>query len=132
MPLYHYTSELHLPSILKVGFIKTVESNASMFQANKEPQVVWLTTDPDPNPSEHGLSGIIYKTAVRFEVDVPEAERWIGSTLYQRTEPWWRDVLVDTAGGLAVAQTWWIAPEPIYRRYWAELRVNGIRRSFKA
>lgn len=74
--LYHYTSRLHLPRILRAGHLRVTESNLSRTREHAGPDVVWLTTDPMPtDPDAHGLlNPRCDKTAVRFTVDLPVAD----------------------------------------------------------
>jgi hypothetical protein len=47
MPKYfHYTTVDHIPEIKNDGFLKLVESNVSLSEPNKGPDVVWLLSEP--------------------------------------------------------------------------------------
>lgn len=123
MNLYHYTCTQHLPTILHYGYLRLTESNVSMHRAHAGEPVVWLTTDPAPAAGQHGLSEI--KRRVRFTVNAPDAEPWMGTDLYRTMAPSWRDILIDTAGGRAQAQTWWVSRSPIARADWVSVTVDG-------
>lgn len=131
--LFHFTALGHLPTIVDAGFLKLTESNASRLRTHAAPPVVWLTTTPIAG-TKHGLNAGVNepgtaadKTRVRFEVDVPDAEPWLGSELYHQTEPAWRRTLISTGGGMAAARTWWMAPSVIPAERWISLEVDGER-----
>lgn len=80
MLLYHYTSVEHLDWILEDGFLKTVSSNISPHLHARNPQVVWLTTNPDPAEGTMGLAGsAVDKYAIQITVDVPrrDVHKWL-------------------------------------------------------
>jgi len=119
-PFYHYTSELHWPSIDESGEIYTTESNVSMTTDHAGPDVVWLTDQVFDTPPPY-LQSVVDKTAVRIEVSVPQgeihrADRWLRS--HGASEDW--IAILEQAGG-ALASTWFVAERPIVRHEWAEV-----------
>lgn len=92
----------------------------------------WLTTAPTAG-SSHGLDVLenrgtaADKTRVRFEVDAPNAEPWLGSDLYGATDPAWRRQLIAAGGGMAAARGWWVSSTPTKRRGWVSVEVDGMR-----
>lgn len=123
--LYHYTSAVHLPLIVRTGVLRTTESNVSLFKEHAAPDVVWLTTDPVAE-ADHGLVGsAVDKRAVRIRVRAPEAVRW---TEWVKQHPMvpegWRQSFVARAGGPEVAATWWVSEKPIPRADWLEISTR--------
>ena len=125
--LYHYSTEHHLPAIRRAGYLKVTESNVSIETQHAGADVVWLTDDPDAARLGHGLNlnPGIDKTAVRFEVDAPEAVRWLDSPEYAAMDPEWRRIFIEAGGGPQAARRWWISYTPIRQRAWREVRVQG-------
>lgn len=70
MILYHYTSIYHLVKIVQDGHIRTTESNASMDADHFANDVVWLTSNKNPQ-CETSLGGATDKKQVRITVNVP-------------------------------------------------------------
>ena len=127
MILYHFTSVLHLPIILETGFLMPVESNYDR-TPHSGPDVVWLTTDPEPRPGEHGLYPA--KTAVQFVIEVP-AIRWRDWRWHPRDREWLTKLETaagagDAARGRRLASTWYVWPAPIFRKRWRALIVDDL------
>lgn len=112
MLLYHYTSTEHLPLILGDGFLKTVESNISFKRPHAGPDVVWLTTDPDPADDTMGLQGAdVDKLAVRITVNVDRrsVHKWLPWARARGIDPAWLKALTSAGG----AGTWRVVERPI-------------------
>lgn len=120
MRLYHFTSVVHLPIIERAGLLRRTESNFHMTVEHAAPDVVWFTTMATPALG-HGLDGgIADKARVRFTVDVPDAWvrpwlPWVDALGIERS---WRDVLVESGGGLAAAESWRVTFRPVRRDRW--------------
>lgn len=121
MKLYHYTSTLHLPFIQEDGFIKTVESNLSMTEANLGPDVVWLTTRYSRRYQRWAALSAVDKTQVRITVNVEDAQWWPKWARRQGITKTWYDAL-DAAGGYT-AEEWYVVPRPIPQSEWLEIEV---------
>ena len=123
MRLYHFTSMVHLPSIIEAGVLRTTESNGDIRPGHEHalPDVVWLLDVPTLDGLSHGLAGsAVDKTAVRFTVDVPRArvERWSDWAKRNKVDDLTRAVLVEAGGGWEAAKHWWITERAIPSRQW--------------
>lgn len=124
--LYHYTSPLHLNWIVQSGFLKVVESNVSIQEERAGKDVVWLT-DQEYWRSPKMLQGVVDKTAVRFTVDAPDA---------QRADKWLRNngatpetiEILEKSGG-ASAKTWYVVEHPIPSSAWLSVEYRGAKRN---
>lgn len=132
MILAHYTSPLHVDAIIGAGYLQPSESNVSMVAEGVGPDVVWLTSDLDAPLGEQ--SGMVHgtyalKRQVRFLVDVPEAlaVKWTDWSWTAKMDPEWRSIMVAAGGGPEQADTWYVVPVPVRKRFWvsAEDRVTG-------
>jgi len=117
---YHFTSETHLPLILRSGVIMPTESNVSFSREHGGPRVVWLLDSPELGELSHGLHSVVDKTAVTIEVDVP-AIRWRDWEFAARMEPRWRQSFIDAGGGDEAADRWFILPAPIRESRWVTI-----------
>lgn len=128
MTFYHYTSLHHLPKIQADGVLKLTESNFSLFKEHAGPPVVWLTDLPELGEASHGLEGSYYdKKQVRIEVRVP-AIRWLDwEPALNGMDAASRDILIDTGGGMAVAEHWYIWPAPIRAIRWGAIHIFPAR-----
>ena len=123
MILAHYTSPIHVPAILEDGYLRATESNVSMLVPQAGPDVVWLTTDLDAPLSDkdgmvHGTYAL--KRQVQFLVDLSPkiAIKWTEWEWYHRMDPEWRSITIATGGGPEVADTWYVVPIDIRRKFW--------------
>ena len=124
MRAFHFTSTYHLPLILEDGFLRRTESNLSMSQDHAGPPVVWLLDGPELAGVTHGLNGAsVDKTRIRFEVEIEDGllEPWIEWADGWGIDPWWRDILIDTGGGLEAARRWLISHDEIPSRQWMKI-----------
>lgn len=125
--LYHFTHPAHLPVILTDQVLRPSESNFDPYAEHAGPDVVWLTDLPVIQPVEdHPLTmGLTEeKRRVRFEVIVP-AIRWLDWLPVQSMHPAWRATLIETGGGIQVAESWYVLPAPIRSTSWVEVRHDG-------
>jgi len=124
MSFYHFTSRWHTPSIDMTGEILPVESNVRHDIEHAGPDVVWLLDTPTATDYPHGLvrTDDIDKTAVRIEVNVP-AIRWLDWAWTATMRQFERDALVESGGGLAAAEHWYIWPAAIPRSRWVEVTM---------
>jgi hypothetical protein len=125
MLLYHYTSRLHLPSILRDGVIETTESNVSWTRPHAAPDVVWLTTCDSPHLG-HGLISVADKAEVRIAVEVPKdwAKRWKKWAKANGSAQSDMDILAESGGGWEAADTWFVCTRPIPKKYWKGIAVR--------
>lgn len=89
MAFHHYTSTVHLPSILGEGVLRPTESNVgSPTQgAHVGPDVVWLL-DEDLPSANHGLAGsVTNKFEVRITVDGSTTPRALSPRSSSRASP---------------------------------------------
>jgi hypothetical protein len=117
MKLYHFTSLYHLPLIKAAGQLNLTESNIGSpykdwlpYGEHFGPDVVWLTERI--LPSDNGLGGsAVNKQAVRIEVDIDNAVRWVDfANRHGINRRWYR--YLDKAGGFT-SRYWWVALDPI-------------------
>lgn len=120
IPMYHFTTAVHVPAILESRYLKAVESNVSLKREHAGPDVVWLTTSPTAEAG-HGLQGSYAdKTEIRFtvEVDKRAVHKWRewakarGSSQEVMT-------ILARAGGSA---SWRVVTAPIPAENWVEVR----------
>jgi hypothetical protein len=119
-PLYHFTSAVHVPTILASGYLKTVESNVSFKREHAGPDVVWLTTSPTAEAG-HGLqSSLVDKTEIRFtvEVDKRSVHKW---REWAKARGSSQETMTNLArsGGSA---SWRVVTTPIPAANWVEVR----------
>ena len=117
MRLYHFTTVLHLPSIMCDG----LNRGDVPLSPYKFKNAVWFTTEPDAGQgSDHGLMGIVDKRAVRITVDIDpknnRLERWDIAAKRLNIGVGWLKVLDMTGGGQS--RTWWL--------YWGAIPVNDF------
>jgi hypothetical protein len=133
MLLYHYTSSVHVPRILRAGVLRPTGSNLDLTSEGRSPAgppVVWLTTHDHPGAG-HGLyQSVADKTEYRFTVEVPRdwPKRWVKWAKAHGSTPRGMDWLASTGGGWEVAESWWVVARPIPARYWlaVERRVGPL------
>ena len=125
MTFFHLTDpDVRAPAILRDGVIRTSESNVGSPSRTMQPygehfgpDVVWLL-DSLPSasvPMANGLS--VPKQHYVFEVDVPTI-RWIDWEWTHRMNPSWRSAFVNSGGGPALADHWYVFPAPIRQSRW--------------
>ena len=120
--LYHYTSEIHLPAILRSGHLRLTDSNIGFDGSG--PKVVWLTTTTDPGGN--GLDGGFDKGAVRLTIDASglPVHHWPTWSFEQGIEGFWYDAL-DSAGG-GGSENWWVCTREIPLDRVLTIEVNGV------
>lgn len=121
MTFYHFTSEHHIPFILREGVLQPTDPNLDMFDSSMEPRVVWLLDQPEAtggNSMHHGLSDI--KRRIRIEVDVP-AIKWTNWVPARKMDPDWRETLIRVGGGPEAADHWYVLPGPIRANRWRSI-----------
>ena len=131
-PLYHYTTELHLPLIAAAGFLRTTESNIGSPLPEVEPSgehygpdVVWLTDSDEIDGLGLNTTIALGLGLVRFVVAVPrdEVHHW----------PTWRQqfAMNDTwRASLELDQhpeSWWLIERPVPRREWVTIQRQADR-----
>jgi hypothetical protein len=125
--LYHYTTPLHLRSIVSEGVLRPTESNVSLLEEHAGPDVVWATDAPSlPEIGAHGLGPI--KGGVRIAFRHPRAVRWMEWPWRERMDPLWRDAMVSAGGGDAAAQHWWLVEGPVPMKLWESLAIDPTGR----
>lgn len=101
MILYHYTSPDHLPLILRSGLLKPTESNVSLTRPHAGPDVVWTTTDPEPDGDPKWAANSFHdKGAIRFTLNLPRraAQPWSDWAARQGMQSDWKRSLIRTGG----------------------------------
>jgi hypothetical protein len=121
--LYHYTSQLHLPLILRSGFLKLTESNVAMERPHAGPDVVWLTRDPSPWQAWMRMPGRLLpvdKGRIRFLVDVPHGELQSWSTWADQhgVADAWRRAMVDSGGP---SDAWYVTERIVPWQEWLRI-----------
>lgn len=127
MRLWHFTSEVHLPMIADAGYLRPTESNLHMTQAHAGPDCVWFMDGPDLSEGKDGLLGsAVDKTAVRIEVEVPDARvrAWYPWALAQGIHPAWLARLLAVAGGEEAAQRWQVVFRRVPKEQWIKVEVR--------
>lgn len=127
MRLYHFTCEQHLPCIKLAGQLTTTESNLSQYKEHAGPDVVWLTSDPDPDPRDIAVeTSAADKTAVRFTVEIPddEAHPWIPWSRKRGIKPKWRRAMERGRR----PEAWYVVERPIPSREWIAVDVATVAR----
>ena len=119
MKLYHFASAGRLAQIMDDGYLKVTESNMSRTREHAGPDVVWLTSDPDPSAQPWKSGAPVDKTAVRFTVDVPkrEAQRWRGWATRRGIDPRWLKNIAASGG----SGRWYVIERPVPRAEWIEI-----------
>lgn len=130
MKLYHFTSNVHWPSIEAEGMIRPSESNVGSPVPNLPPygerfagDVVWLVDTPTLE-FDHGLGGsFLDKTTTRLTVELPDqfVQRWLEWAPVRSMNPTWFDAFVERAGGMSAAEHWWVFPSELRKRHWVEV-----------
>ncbi len=129
MRLYHFTSEMHMPSIMAYGVLRTTGANLDEHDYYKGPRVLWTTTDPEPS-GKHGLNtqcSMTDKEAVRFTVDIPDAEvfAWEPWADAHGIDPQWKSTLAKLSGGPDVTDTWRLCGSEVPCSMW--VKVENLR-----
>jgi hypothetical protein len=154
--LYHWTNIKWLEMILASGAITTTESNlrgpqpgeapkaarkrfASRWTRENEPQVVWLSNNPEVDPSYLGMVDLrgptprmaaahmlppeFRKTRVRITVDVPDADanwwpRWARKMGIR--EAWYQHM----AEGHRSPKEWFVVARPILMSEFVAIHID--------
>ena len=122
--LYHFTSPQHLPRILDSGYLDTTESNISFRREHAGPDVVWLTTSPEPEAGSLGLSNLFHdKYAYRITVRLPKRDvhRWRDWARAHGSSPETITRLIGSSGG-GGSGTWRVIQRRIPAAEWVEVR----------
>lgn len=119
--LYHFTSPERLVRILQAGEVRTTDLNfvenlprsEKPYGERYAPDVVWLTSDPAPAPSDIALEGTLDgtdKTSIRLTLLLPFEDVLEGGDFAERyrIHPKWKAALER---GRA-ARTWFVLPRP--------------------
>lgn len=119
--LYHFTSLSHVPLIERDGFLKTTESNISEHRQHAGPDVVWLTTNPDPDyhRGTWEIGSNVDKLQVRFTVliatkSVFKWRPWAGSRGIDQS---WAEVLARVGGW----NSWRVVERNVPRDEWVKI-----------
>lgn len=122
--LFHFTTSLHLPSILDEGMLRTTESNCSRTRPHAGPDVLWLTSSADVEVHQGWQwSGprraFVDKTEVRFTVEVPKRDvyRWWDWAARRGIDQKWARQLAAVGG----SRTWWVIERPVTGDEWIEV-----------
>lgn len=129
MRLYHFTAPYrtgHLGKIMADGQIDVTESNVSATQEHAGPDVVWLTSDGDPDAHRWnrypGDDPAVERVKVlgRITVEVPDREvtSWSGFCTRHRVKDHWRRALTHPGW-----KTWKVIQRPIPREEWRAVEV---------
>lgn len=122
MILYHFTSPDHLPLIFRSGLLKPTESNLSMNRAHAGPDVVWLTSDPEPGYMEWTEGSINDKSRIRFTVELPRraAQPWSDWAARLGMKPEWKRALINSGG--KGWRRWHVVQRPVLASEWREVK----------
>ena len=114
--LYHFTSPVALPSILRTGYLALSESNLNTSYCNCG--VVWLTTSPDP--ANHGLKfdstipaemdKASIRISVRYKTSFKQWDEWSNKKGMDRG---YKDILIGSAHAEETYRTWYISEREI-------------------
>jgi hypothetical protein len=121
--LYHFTSaSYHLPKILAAGYLKVVESNLSRTREHAGPDVVWLTSSPDPAASRWWVvpgARSVDKAQIRITVDVPKRDvtKWRTWAARRGIDPRWARTLAEAGG----SGSWYVIERPVPAAEWTEI-----------
>ena len=151
MMLYHFTTALHVPSILAEGVLRTTDPNlfpdGPVTYRNEETgrlvtlggpiqgtPVVWLL-DTSTVEYDHGIgdgTGPGYdKRAVRFTVEVRGAMPWLRWITARKFDAAHVARIVRAGGGRAAARHWYVVPRPIPRGEWIEVTDMAAGRAIE-
>jgi len=120
MKLYHFTSIYHLATIMEDGFIKTTESNADFLIDHAETDVVWLTSNKNPQ-SEISLEGsIVDKKQVRLTVNI-NAIQYLQWAKKNNVDDFTIHMLDSTGGGQA--RKWFVVERPVLQSEWVMVEL---------
>lgn len=132
MKLWHYTSVLHIPMILRDGYLRPTETNFDPMVPHSAPDAVWFLDGPDLGGTLHGLNVDNIpgyrpdKTEVRIEVEVPDKRvvAWLPWVEAQGIDPEWLDVLTRNDGGRAGASRWMLVFRRVPLSQWTRVEVR--------
>lgn len=113
--LYHFTSPMHIGEILRSGHIDVTESNVDPFVPHAGPDVVWLTSDPDPG--KHLWSGGGFKLQFRITMfgSGLGAVHWPEWARKHEIDDRWYEALANSGGD---PETWWVTERPVTSLFW--------------
>lgn len=119
--LYHFTALAHLAKIRADGRLTVTESNVSKRREHAGPDVVWLTSNPEPSAHKWGAGSSVDKTEVRITVDLPKREvhRWHEWARRWAIEPKMMRALTATGG----SGSWRVIERPIPDCEWVAVDV---------
>ena len=130
MRLYHYTSLTNLDLIVAARQLRPGESDLSHRRPHAGPDVVWLTTMAEPDAHGLRLAGLDLKpaaarrladkTAIRFAVEVDDAEPWLSWSTRHGILPSWQHAL----GRGRRPETWYVVDRPIAASEWIVVDVR--------
>jgi hypothetical protein len=116
--LYHFTSAYHLSLITAAGHLKVVESNISRTREHAGPDVVWLTSNPEPTAQPWIAGATLDKSEIRITVDVPkrEARKWRTWAASRGIDSTWAKALALPGCG-----SWYVVARPVPSTEWVEI-----------
>jgi hypothetical protein len=113
--LYHFTSDVFLPSIRKAGIWRGDVPTSSDGGFNAP----WLTSDPEWSDQDWANDSILDKSKVRLTVDVPATDpnlhRWSTLARAEGVDPEWYNALDEAGGGGSAA---WFVYRGNIPRHW--------------
>ncbi len=133
MRLYHYTSLPSLDLIVADRQLRPGESDLSHRQRHAGPDVVWLTSMAEPDSHALRLSGLdlkpvrnpVDKTAIRFTIDLDDAEDWSGWSTRHGILASWQAAL----GRGRRPDTWYVVTRAIPASEWVVIDVRVTPRA---
>jgi len=115
--LYHFTSNYHLPAILKAGRLTLTTSNFSLDNFGLFP-VVWLTCLPVPDNMgllfDPNIPDAFNKTRIRCTIrKEPYMEQWDEWSDRKGMDKELKRVLIESAHAIETYKTWYVSEREI-------------------
>jgi hypothetical protein len=114
--MYHFTSPIYLSQIMRDGMIEVTDSCLEFDIKKPAPQVVWLTTNPDPEKQQWIGQSLTFgskqwgsKNEIRITIDRnklqdAQLKHWPEWSAEHGIEQWWYDSLANVGGD---PEDWW-------------------------